>query len=56
MTVSAGHPSRLSAGLQAFTHDDYLDYSAVRDAFVSVDACFFCLGRGHASKGRPSAS
>jgi uncharacterized protein YbjT (DUF2867 family) len=31
--------------LQASTHGDYLDYSAVRDAFVSVDACFFCLGR-----------
>ncbi|MDH3222336.1 MAG: NAD-dependent epimerase/dehydratase family protein [Gemmatimonadota bacterium] len=23
---------------------DYLDYSAVQDAFAGIDACFFCLG------------
>lgn len=30
--------------LRVFVHDDFLDYSAVREAFAGVDACFFCLG------------
>jgi uncharacterized protein YbjT (DUF2867 family) len=25
-------------------HDNYLDYSAIADAFEGIDACFFCLG------------
>ena len=30
--------------LREIIHDDYLDYSAIADAFAGVDACFFCLG------------
>jgi uncharacterized protein YbjT (DUF2867 family) len=41
--------SRRSTGvrdprLAEFTHDNYLDYTAVAPAFAGVDACFFCLG------------
>jgi uncharacterized protein YbjT (DUF2867 family) len=30
--------------LRVFVHDDFLDHGAVAEAFVGVDACFFCLG------------
>jgi uncharacterized protein YbjT (DUF2867 family) len=30
--------------LRVFIHNDYLDYAPVEEAFVDVDACFFCLG------------
>ena len=30
--------------LREVIHDNYLDYSAIADAFAGVDACFFCLG------------
>lgn len=30
--------------LRAFVHEDYLDYSAVTEAFDQIDACLFCLG------------
>jgi uncharacterized protein YbjT (DUF2867 family) len=30
--------------LRVFVHSDYLDYSAVAEAFTGVDACLFCLG------------
>ncbi len=30
--------------LRTFLHKDYLDYAAVSEAFVAVDACFYCLG------------
>ena len=30
--------------LRVFVHGDYLDYSAVTEAFTGADACFFCLG------------
>lgn len=30
--------------LRTFLHKDYLDYSAVSEAFAGVDACFYCLG------------
>jgi len=30
--------------LRAFAHGDYLDYTAVENAFKDVDACLFCLG------------
>lgn len=30
--------------LREIVHDNYLDYSAIADAFAGVDACFFCLG------------
>lgn len=30
--------------LRVFVHGDYLDYSAVEDAFKDVDACLYCLG------------
>lgn len=30
--------------LRVFVHSDYLDYSAVREAFADLDACLFCLG------------
>jgi uncharacterized protein YbjT (DUF2867 family) len=30
--------------LRVFVHGDYLDYAPVEEAFVGVDACFFCLG------------
>ena len=32
------------AKLREIIHDNYLDYSAIADAFAGVDACFFCLG------------
>ncbi len=32
------------AKLRTLVHGDYLDYTAVADAFVAVDACLFCLG------------
>jgi uncharacterized protein YbjT (DUF2867 family) len=32
------------AKLRNILHGDFLDYSAVGDAFVGVDACFSCLG------------
>lgn len=30
--------------LRVFVHGDYLDYTAVEEAFAGADACFFCLG------------
>ena len=30
--------------LRVFVHGDYLDFSAVEEAFVNVDACLYCLG------------
>ena len=30
--------------LRAFAHSDYLNYTAVENAFKDVDACLFCLG------------
>jgi len=30
--------------LREIIHDNYLDYSAIADAFAGVDACLFCLG------------
>lgn len=30
--------------IHVFLHDDYLDYTPVEEAFMNVDACFFCLG------------
>jgi uncharacterized protein YbjT (DUF2867 family) len=30
--------------LRVFVHGDYLDYAPVEEAFVGVDACFYCLG------------
>lgn len=30
--------------LRVILHSDFLDYSAVEDAFSGVDACFYCLG------------
>jgi uncharacterized protein YbjT (DUF2867 family) len=32
------------AKLREIIHDNYLDYSALADAFAGVDACYFCLG------------
>jgi uncharacterized protein YbjT (DUF2867 family) len=36
--------SLASPKLQAVVHRDYRDYTAVADAFLDLDACFFCLG------------
>lgn len=30
--------------LREITHDNFLDYTAIADAFTGLDACFFCLG------------
>lgn len=30
--------------LRVFVHGDFLDYTAVEEAFAGVDACFYCLG------------
>jgi uncharacterized protein YbjT (DUF2867 family) len=30
--------------VRTFVHQDFLDYSAVEEAFRNVDACLFCLG------------
>jgi uncharacterized protein YbjT (DUF2867 family) len=30
--------------LRVHVHSDFLEYTAVADAFAGVDACFFCLG------------
>ena len=35
---------RTDPKVREFVHTNYLDYSAVADAFRSVDACLFCLG------------
>ena len=32
------------AKLRTFLHADFLDYTAVAEAFAGVDACLFCLG------------
>ena len=37
--LSTGH-----AKLHEFAHADFTDFSAVRSAFASVDACFYCVG------------
>ena len=37
-------PAFTSARVRVFTHDDFLDYSGVDEAFRDVDACFWCLG------------
>lgn len=29
---------------RTFLHENYLDYAPVSEAFVGVDACFYCLG------------
>jgi len=31
--------------LREIRHADYLDFDAVRTAFIDVDACFYCLGK-----------
>ncbi len=36
--------STSSDKLRTFLHTDYLDYAAVAEAFIEVDACFYCLG------------
>jgi uncharacterized protein YbjT (DUF2867 family) len=33
------------AKLEAVTHGDYADYSAIASAFAGIDACFWCLGK-----------
>ncbi|HEX2644396.1 MAG TPA: NAD(P)H-binding protein [Thermoanaerobaculia bacterium] len=35
---------RTDPKLRVFLHGDYLDYSAIPEAFTGVDACLFCLG------------
>jgi uncharacterized protein YbjT (DUF2867 family) len=35
---------RTEAKLREFVHANYLDYTAVTEAFRAVDACLFCLG------------
>ena len=35
---------RAESKLRQFVHADYLDYTAVAEAFRAVDACLFCLG------------
>ncbi len=35
---------RTSPKLREFVHANFLDYSAVAEAFREVDACLFCLG------------
>ncbi len=35
---------RTEAKQREFVHTDYLDYTAVAEAFRAVDACLFCLG------------
>src|SRR5258708_6406618 len=35
---------RTESKLREFMHADYLDYTAVAEAFRAVDACLFCLG------------
>lgn len=37
-------PQQSSGKIRFFLHSDFLDYSAVKEAFVNVDACLFCLG------------
>jgi len=32
------------AKLRTFLHSDFLDYTALAEAFAGVDACLFCLG------------
>ncbi len=33
------------ANLRTIVHTDFEDYESVRDAFVDLDACLFCLGK-----------
>ena len=33
-----------SSKLRTFLHKDFLDYATVEEAFLTIDACFFCLG------------
>jgi len=33
-----------SSKLRTFVHKDFLDYAIVEEAFLSIDACLFCLG------------
>jgi len=35
---------RTEAKQREFVHTNYLDYTAVTEAFRAVDACLFCLG------------
>jgi uncharacterized protein YbjT (DUF2867 family) len=35
---------RTESKVREFVHTDYLDYTAVAEAFRAVDACLFCLG------------
>jgi uncharacterized protein YbjT (DUF2867 family) len=35
---------RTESKLREFVHTDYLDYTAVTEAFRAADACLFCLG------------
>ncbi len=30
--------------LRVFVHEDFVDYGAIAEAFVGLDACLFCLG------------
>lgn len=36
--------AQTNAKLRSFVHKDFLDYSAMEDAFRGLDACLFCLG------------
>jgi uncharacterized protein YbjT (DUF2867 family) len=43
-TIARRAPAIAGPKLRAYIHDNFLDYTAVADAFAGVDACFFCLG------------
>jgi len=44
VSVSRGTCGETHAKLEEVLHQDFLDYGALGDLFVGVDACFFCLG------------
>jgi uncharacterized protein YbjT (DUF2867 family) len=44
VTVGRSSTGRSHAQLEEIKHDDFFDYTAIRDRLTGFDACFFCIG------------
>ena len=44
VVVGRSSTGRTHSKFEEITHDDFFDYTAIRDRLTGFDACFFCLG------------
>ena len=50
-SISRQPTGRSHEKLEEILHDDFFDYSPIRDRLEGIDACFFCLGVSAAGMG-----